>query len=57
MMPKEKLREQTLKILLKEFGSTSSNKAIYECADELTRRQPTTSGLVSYFKAYYTTPK
>ena len=57
MMPKEKLREQTLKILLKEFGSTSSNKAIYECAEEWTRRQPTTSGLVRYFKAYYTTPK
>ena len=56
-MPKEKLRAQTLKILLKEFGSTSSNKAIYECAEEWTRRQPTTSGLVSYFKAYYTTPK
>ena len=57
MMPKDKLRAQTLKILLKEFGSTSSNRAIYECADEWTRRQPTTSGLVSYFKAYYTTPK
>ena len=57
MMPKEKLREQTLRILLKEFGSTSSNKAIYECAEEWTRRQPATSGLVSYFKAYYTTPK
>ena len=56
MMPKEKLREQTLKSF-KEFGSTSSNKAIYECAEEWTRRQPTTSGLVSYFKAYYTTPK
>ena len=29
------------------------NKKIYECADEWTARQPTTSGLVSYFKAYY----
>ena len=57
MMQKDILRQETLKILLKEFGSTSSNKAIYECADEWTRRQPTTSGLVSYFKAYYTTPK
>ena len=57
MMPKDKLRQETLKILLKEFGSTSSNKDIYECAEEWTRRQPTTSGLVSYFKAYYTTPK
>ena len=53
MMPKEKLREETLKILLKEFGSTHSSRGIYECADEWTERQPTTSGLVSYFKAYY----
>ena len=43
MMPKEKLRAQTLKILLKEFGSTYSSKGIYECADEWTARQPTTS--------------
>ena len=57
MMPKEQLREETLKILLKEFGSYHSNKGIYECAEEWTWRQPTTSGLVSYFKAYYTTPK
>ena len=57
MMPKEKLRQETLAILLKQFGSTHSSKGIYECADEWTARQPTTSGLVSYFKAYYTTPK
>ena len=53
MMPKEQLRQETLAILLKQFGSTHSSKGIYECADELTARQPTTSGLVSYFKAYY----
>ena len=52
-MPKEELRQETLKILLKEFGSSYSNKGIYECADEWKSRQPTTSGLVSYFKAYY----
>ncbi len=57
MMPKEELRQETLTILLKNFGSTHSNKAIYECADEWTARQPTTSGLVSYFKAYYNIPK
>ena len=57
MMSKEKLRQETLTILLKEFGTTYSSKAIYDCAEEWTRRQPTTSGLVSYFKAYYTTPK
>ena len=53
MMPKESLRQETLAILLKQFGSTHSSKGIYECADEWTARQPTTSGLVSYFKAYY----
>ena len=53
MMPKEKLRQETLAILLKQFGSTHSSRGIYECADEWTARQPTTSGLVSYFKAYY----
>ena len=52
-MPKEQLRQETLAILLKQFGSTHSSKGIYECADEWTARQPTTSGLVSYFKAYY----
>ena len=57
MMPKERLRQETLKILLKTFGSTHSNKAIYECAEEWTARQATTSGLVSYFKAYYNIPK
>ena len=53
MMPKEKLRQETLAILLKQFGSTHTSKGIYECADEWTARQPTTSGLGSYFKAYY----
>ena len=49
-----KLREETLGILLKNFGNTNTNKAIYECADECSSKQVTTSGLVSYFKAYYT---
>ena len=57
MMPKEELRQETIKILLKNFGSTHSNKAIYECAEEWTERQPTTSGLVNYFKAYYNSHK
>ena len=38
---------------MSEFGKTHSNKAIYECADEWCSKQVTTSGLVSYFKAYY----
>ena len=45
-----KLREDTLKILLKNFNNM---KAIYECADEWCKKQSTTSGLVSYYKAYY----
>ena len=52
-----KLREETLGILLKNFGNTHPNKSIYECAEEWSNKQATTSGLVSYFKAYYTTPK
>ena len=47
------IREQTLSILLKNFGSTHSPRAIYECADEWCSKQVTTAGLVSYFNAYY----
>ena len=49
----EKLRQETLSILLKNFGHTNNNKAIYECADEWCRKQVTTSGLVKYYEAYY----
>ena len=48
-----KLRQQVLKILLHEFGSTASNKSIYECADDWCSKQVTANGIVSYFKAYY----
>jgi len=30
-----KLREDVLGLLLKNFGNTSSNKNIYECANDL----------------------
>ena len=50
---KLKLREETLKILLKNFGNKYSNKSIYECADEWCSKYDITSGLVKYFKAYY----
>ena len=49
-----KLREETLGILLKNFGSSNNNIGIYECADDWCSKQVTTSGLVSYYKAYYT---
>jgi hypothetical protein len=47
------IRKETLLLLLKNFGNTHTNRAIYECADEWCRKQVTTAGLVSYFKAYY----
>ncbi len=48
-----KLRERVLIILLKEFSSEKNNRAIYSCADEWCKKQVSTNGLVSYYKAYY----
>ena len=48
-----KLRERVLIILLKEFSSEKNNRAIYACADEWCKKQVSTNGLVSYYKAYY----
>ena len=49
------LRQQVLLILFKNFGNGDySNQSIYECADEWVSKQVTTAGLVSYYKAYYT---
>ena len=49
------LRQQTLLILFKNFGSGDySNQSIYECADDWCSKQVSTNGLVSYYKAYYT---
>ena len=50
------LRQEVLQILFKKFGKGQySSRAIYECANEwLEKGHKTTSGLVSYFKAYYT---
>ena len=50
------LRQQVLLILFKNFGEGKySNQSIYECADDWCGKQSTTNGLVSYYKAYYTT--
>ena len=58
------LREQVLKILLTRFGGplnedgtpVNENKAIYECAhDWVSQGNVGTSGLIKYYKAYYTT--
>ena len=48
-----KVRERALLILLKEFGGEKNNKAIYNCAEDWCKKQVTTNGLVSYYKAYY----
>ena len=54
-----KLRADCLKILLSKYGdidplkSKYSLKDIYECADEWTQKQATTSGIVDYFRAYF----
>ena len=53
----ETLRQETLKILLKNFGNTHTNRSIYECADDWCSKQVTTSGLVNYYKAYYNNTK
>ena len=53
MMMDSKTRKYALSLLLKTFGNTHTNKAIYECADEWCSKQLTTSGIVLYFKAYY----
>ena len=52
------LRQRVLLILFKNFGEGKySNQSIYECADDWCSKQVTTSGLVNYYKAYYTGEK
>ena len=51
---KLKLRQNSLRLLMANFGSTSPATAIYECAHEWCEKQHTTNGLANYFKAYYT---
>ena len=49
------LRQQVLLLLIKKFGQGDySTKSIYECADDWCSKQVSTNGLVSYYKAYYT---
>ena len=52
MMPKDKLRQETLKILIKEFGATHSSRGIYECADEWCEKYVISAGVVDYYNAY-----
>ena len=50
-------RGKVLNLLLRRFGTQpipTNNKQIYECAhDWVSQGNQTTSGLISYYKAYY----
>ena len=50
---KFKLRQDSLRLLMANFGSTHPATSIYECAHEWCEKQYTTNGLANYFKAYY----
>ena len=49
-----KLRQDSLRLLMANFGQSNPAQSIYECAHEWSGKQSTTSGLDSYYKAYYT---
>ena len=44
------LRQEVVAILYKKFGNRDD---IYECADEWSRKQVLSNGVVAYYKAYY----
>ena len=48
-----KLRQDSLRLLMANFGSSNPAKSIYECAHEWSTKQHTTNGLANYYKAYY----
>ena len=48
-----KLRQDSLRLLMANFGSSNPAQSIYECAHEWSSKQATTSGLANYYKAYY----
>ena len=49
-----KLRQDSLRLLMANFGGSNPAQSIYECAHDWSGKQSTTSGLVSYYKEYYT---
>ena len=51
------IRQEALRILMANFGGSNPAQSIYECAHEWCEKQYTTSGLVSYYKAYYNNTK
>ena len=48
-----KLRQDSLRLLMANFGRTNHAQSIYECAHEWCQKQYTTNGLANYYKAYY----
>ena len=48
-----KLRQDSLRLLMANFGDSNPAQSIYECAHEWSSKQATTSGLANYYKAYY----
>ena len=48
-----KVRQDSLRLLMANFGSTNPAQSIYECAHEWSSKQSNTSGLDNYYKAYY----
>ena len=48
-----KLRQDSLRLLMSNFGGSNPAQSIYECAHEWSGKQVTTNGLVNYFKTYY----
>ena len=48
-----KVRQNSLRILMAQFGQSNPAQSIYECAHDWSSKQVTTNGLVNYFKTYY----
>ena len=48
-----KLSQDSLRLLMANFGDSNPAQSIYECAHEWSSKQATTSGLANYYKAYY----
>ena len=48
-----KVRQDSLRLLMANFGSTNPAQSIYECAHDWSSKHATTSGLANYYKAYY----
>ena len=49
-----KLRQDSLRLLMANFGQSNPAQSIYECAHEwVSRGNVNSNGVIAYFKAYY----